>query len=163
MKKDSCLAYWESKYLLEFLCKINDLINDIGAPQKCFGRYKSMWQTRRNVYANGSRDCNSNSSVYPNKCTEERAALQLKKVQKKSQRKDQKAQCSCNKSCPPAPLPQQPALCLCQQGHSPTRRAICSGDLSFLLAWQPKEDKLLFKCWCAEGRAWRTLTFSGSH
>lgn len=78
MKKESCLAYWESKYLLEFLRKINDLNNDIGAPQKCFGRYKSMWQTRRNVYANGSRDCNSNSSVYPNICTEERAALQLK-------------------------------------------------------------------------------------
>lgn len=105
MKKDSCLAYWGSKCLIEFLYETNSLHNDIGVPQKCFQR-----QTRRNVYANGSRHCNSNSSAYPNVCTEGRAALELKEVQNTSQRKHQKAQCSWNKAVP-QPLFSNSLLC----------------------------------------------------
>lgn len=67
MKKDSCLAYWGSKYLTEFLHKTNDLHNDIGVPQNSFGINTPTWQKARNVYANGRRekwDCNSNSLAY---------------------------------------------------------------------------------------------------
>lgn len=157
MKKDSCLAYWGSTYLTEFLHKTNGLHNGIGVPQKCFGRCKSTWQTRRNVYANGSRDCTSNSSAYPNIHTEGRAALEQKEVKKMSQRKDQKAQGSCNKSSP-QPLYSNSLLCA-SKGTVPPEGpwALVTSPFFF-----PDSHQLLFKCSRAEGRAWRTLTFSVS-